>query len=323
MSIWNKSMIGLELDSEEIRAVEITGSRKKPSVVAWGSVRIPEGTVKDGKVLNPKLLFSHFEKLMNENGFKGKEIMLGVNNQDLLVRLATFPKIPADKISNMIRFQAQDHIPVPMEELELDYVLLDEKKNMDGEFINVLLVGARKRMLNDFLEVFAGSKYVIKEIDSTMLALGRAALIESHYGTFVLVCFNRDIANILIFKEGYLRMARSIAIKQAPAWISSEDALNQGLEATVIADILYNEIRSSVTYYTMQSGENIEGMYVLGHGDIQKKVAQRLSETIGARVVAMKPYSSISVKGGKKPLQAFNSSEYVASISLAIRGLGE
>ncbi len=325
MNIWNKSIIGLELDSEEIRAVEIKGTRKKPSVVAWGSAKLPEGLVKDGKIINPKLLFCHIESLMTENGFKGKEIMLGVNNQDILVRFASFPKVAEDKIKSMIRFQAQDYIPVPMDEIELDYVVVDEKKNINGEFINVLLVGARKKMLKDFIEVFSESKLVIKEIDSTLLALGRAALVESHQGTFALVCFNHDIGNILIFKEGYLGMARSLSIKQAPAWVSSEDSLHESLDhgSTVIADILYNEIKSSVSYYKMQSGESIEDIYVIGCSDKQEKVAKRLSETIGSNIVVMKPYSSINAKGGKNPLDSFKTSEFVASISLALRGLGE
>lgn len=323
MSILNRSIIGLELDSEEIRAVEAKGSHKRPTILAWGRAELPEGVVKDGKVINPKLLFSHFEKLMNENGFKGKEIVLGVNNQDVMVRLASFPKISEDKIRNMIRFQAQDYIPVPIEEIELDHVLLDEKRTPEGEFINVLLVGARKKMLNDFIEIFSGSKYIIREVDSTMLALGRSALIESQQGTFVLVCFNHDIGNILIFQEGYLKMARSIAIKQAPTWMSAEDSLREGRESTVIADILYNEIKSSVAYYKMQTGENIEDMYVLGCSEKQEKVAQRLSDTIGSKVVVIKPYASISIKSGKNSLDTFKASEFAASISLAIRGLGE
>ena len=47
-----------------------------------------------------------------------------------------------------------------------------------------------------------------------MLALGRAALIESNDGTFILTGFNNDIGNILIFSKGILVMARSVILTQ-------------------------------------------------------------------------------------------------------------
>lgn len=51
MGIFKNNVIGLVIDSKEIRAVELKGSRKKPDVAAWGKVKLPEGVVKEGKLL--------------------------------------------------------------------------------------------------------------------------------------------------------------------------------------------------------------------------------------------------------------------------------
>ena len=144
MGILKNSIIGIVLDSQEIRAIELKGSQKKPVVVAWGKVKLPEGVVKEGRIVNAQLFNVSLERLFLENGFKGRDIYLGVNNQDIIVRFASFPKVPEDKIRNMIHFQAQEHMPVSIEELVMDYVVVSEKKTDEGEFINVVLVGARK-----------------------------------------------------------------------------------------------------------------------------------------------------------------------------------
>ena len=140
-----KSVIGLEMDSKEIRAVEITGSVRQPVISAWGRMSLPEGIVKDGRVMNVESLSLYLDKLISQNGFKSRDVMLGIANQDVIIRFASFPKVPEDKIRNMVMFQAQEYIPVPIEELQLDYVVAGEKQNEDGAFLNIILVGARKK----------------------------------------------------------------------------------------------------------------------------------------------------------------------------------
>lgn len=325
MGILKNSIIGLVMDSQEIRAIEIRGSQKKPIVVAWGKVKLPEGVVKEGKIINSQLFGASLERLFVENGFKGRDVYLGVNNQDIIIRFATFPKVSEDKVRSMIYFQAQEYMPISLEELELDYIVVSEKKTEEGEFINVVLVGARKKMLNDFIEAFSAASANIKEIDATMLALGRAALIESNDGTFALTGFNNDVGNILIFNKGILAMARSVIINQAPAWINAgEDKLKSSEEeGNVYADILFNEIKSSVGYYKMQTGEVIDTLYVLGCVTKQDQVASRLRETTGLSVSVPTPYTFLENRVIKGKHISFKASDYVACISLAIRGLGE
>lgn len=325
MGIFKKSIIGIIVDSQEIRAIELKGSQKKPNVVAWGKVKLPEGVVKEGRIVNSQLLGVSLERLLVENGFKGRDVFLGVNNQDIIVRFATFPKVPDDKIKSMIYFQAQEYMPVSIEELELDYVVVSEKKTDEGEFINVVLVGARKNMLNDYIEAFSSANTNIKEIDATMLALGRAALVESNDGTFVLTGFNNDTGNILIFNNGVLAMARSVTITQTPTLINPDDEKPKSAEdeSNIFADILFNEIKSSVSYYKMQTGEVIEKLYILGSVTKQDQVAYRLKETTGLSVSIPTPYTFLENRIIKGKQISFKASDYIACISLAMRGLEE
>ncbi len=325
MILMSKSIIGLELDSQELRAVELKGSKKKPVVVAWGKVKLPDGIVKEGRVVNTELFGASLNRLLNENGFRGRDIFLGVNNQDVIVRFATFPKVPDDKIRSMIHFQAQDYIPVALEELELDYVVVSDKKTDEGEFINVVLVAARKKMLNDFIDAMKEARATIKEIDSTMLAIGRAALISSNIGTFALIGFNHDIGNILIFKNGILAMARTVVINQSPAWLAYQEESNKSAEreSNVFAEILFGEIKSSVSYYKMQSGDVIDKLYIMGCNSKQDLICSRLAELTGLSVIVPSPYTFLEKNLPKNKTGSFNTSDYMASISLALRGLEE
>lgn len=325
MILVNRGVIGLEVDSREMRAVELKASGKGYAVSTWGRTRLTEGVVIDGRVANTRLFSESLHKLITENGFKSKDIVLGVNNQDVIMRFASFPKVPADKVRGMIQFQAQDHIPVPINELELDYVVVGEKSTEEGDFINVVLVGARKKMLNDFIIAIQDAGVNVKEIDSAMLAIGRAALISSSDGTFALVGYNNDIGNVLVFSRGVLGMARTVNIVQSPAWIAyiEEGTKSAEKETSIISDILLTEVRSSVNYFRMQNGEVINKLYVLGCNSKQNFVSLKLGEATGLSVTIPNPYTDLEKHIFSKNPHSFKASDYTACVSLAIRGLEE
>ena len=318
MGLFKKSVIGLEMDSKEIRAVEITGSVRQPVISAWGRMSLPEGIVKDGRVMNVESLSLYLDKLISQNGFKSRDVMLGIANQDVIIRFASFPKVPEDKIRNMVMFQAQEYIPVPIEELQLDYVVAGEKQNEDGAFLNIILVGARKKMLIDFINALSGAKLTVKEIDSVTMAIGRAALCSIKEDVYAVAGFNHDIANLMIFNKGVFSMARSVPFSQSVAWKNENG--NYSKTTSVMADTLISELRSSIGYYRMQSEDSVEGIYLIGLPDI-RTIAEKFREA-GYEVRIAQAYLDIPVRNKSSGLGNFSTNDYSAAISLAIRGLG-
>ena len=322
MGIIRKSVIGLEMDSREIRAVEIRGSVKNPEISAWGQIDLPEGIVKDGRVTNVQLLSTYLDKLINQNKFKSKDVFLGINNQDVIIRFASFPKVPDDKVRNMIMFQAQEFIPVSLDDLQLDYVIVGEKQNEEGTFINVILVGARKKMLHDFIDAITGAKLLVREIDSSMLAFGRAALSSVNVNAFAVVGFNYDIANIMIFNKGIMSMARSVSFSQSSIWANKRgnDVNNEPARGSIqIADILIGELRSSIGYYRMQSEDAIDGIYLIGKSGL-REIAEKFREA-EYEVNILQPYIDIAFKDSSNGLNTFKTNDYTVAVSLALRGL--
>ncbi len=314
MGLFKKSIIGLEMDSKEIRTVEISGSKKNPVISAWGRIELADGAVKEGKVADTDILSENIAKLMELKGFKDKNVVLGVNNQDIIVRFATFPKVPDDKIRNMVMLQAEDYIPVPTTELEIDYIITGERESEGRQFINVILVGARKKMINDYIKCIESVGLNVVEIDSTMLAIARSALIYSDTGTFAAVGYNHDIGNIMIFRDGILEFARTISM-------DSEENQPEP-EADLISDILLNEIRSSVNYYLSQNFAEINKIFLCGVNISQKTVASKIQNFTGIQVEIPDPYKSYKITGTHAG-SGFNASDFNACISLALRGMEE
>jgi len=314
MGLFPKRIIGLELDSKEIRAVEVTGNVRQPVITAWGRISLPEGIVRDGRIVNVESLSTYLERLITQNGFKSRDVLLGVANQDVIIRFATFPKVPEDKIRNMVMFQAQEYIPVPLEELQLDYIVAGEKQNEEGNFLNIILVGARQKMLNDFIQALSGARLNVREIDSVTMAIGRAAITSIHESVFAVAGFNHDIANLMIFNKGVLSLARSVPFSQTLAWKNGDEQPDNSGD---MADILISELRSCIGYYRMQSEDAIEGVYLIGLPNINT-IAGKFRDA-GYEAKIAQPYQDITYKNSG--IGQFNTNDYSVAISLAIRGL--
>ncbi|MDD4774716.1 MAG: hypothetical protein PHZ09_14125, partial [Eubacteriales bacterium] len=120
-----KRVIGLEIFANELRAAEVSGSPTEISVDAHNSVFLPDGIISDGLIAKPELFMQYLKNLLAEN-FKAKHIVAEIISRNLILRLASFPKVAPDKQHNVVLLQAQDFIPIPLSELELSYVITGE-----------------------------------------------------------------------------------------------------------------------------------------------------------------------------------------------------
>ena len=208
------SAIGIEYNSHEIKAVELL---KKPDgtleATAFAREEIPENVIIEGMIADTETFTAILGELFKNGGFTaGAPVVLGVNNENVILRYATFPKVPDDKLRSVITMQAGDFIPVPVSELGLDFVVINETNDDDDQpIINVLLIGARTQMLENLVSCFNGSQFDVMDIDSSFLDWIRATIEEAVpdeiYGFLNLT---DDVLNFVVIVENDIKKVRSI-----------------------------------------------------------------------------------------------------------------
>lgn len=318
MGLSKKSTImGIEIDAREIRGVELGGSGREPDLIAYGRYPLPPGLVENGHILQIPEFGQALAAFHKAEGFVSKRVVMGVNSLDIILRIASFQKVPEDKLRNMIMFQAQDHIPVPLNELILDYLPLDEKVMDNLTYVNTLLVAAKKPLINSYIEGIKEAKLEIREIDASLLAWGRGVLraVREEQPTLLMLYLGREICGILLYKEGHLVMARS---KPTPALLA--EMMNQrgtvspeqGAEA---AALLMEDIRIAVAYYYSQHSENLAHIYLTGHVLGFPGLGAAIEEESGLEVRIPEFYPRLK---GREHLEMM---DYAGCISLALREL--
>ena len=280
------SAIGIEYNSHEIKAVELV---KKPDgffvVSSYDTEAIPEGVISEGMIVDTETFSSILGDLFKNGGFSEKvPVVVGVNNENVILRYATFPKVPDDKLRGVITMQAGDFIPVPVAELGLDFVVVNEATDDDDQpIINVLLIGARNQMLENLVGCFNDSQFDVTDIDSSFLAWCRATMEEATpeeiYGFLNLT---DDVLNFVVIVEGDIKMVRSITIPDRAALDVKKIFENpyETVEEEVISvvDFMYQELSSSMSYFQMQYGFQINKIILSASTPLEPNLLEMLSQ---------------------------------------------
>lgn len=165
-----KTIVGLEITEEGIRAAELTtGSR--PTLVASGSVPVPPGAAKDSEVFDADAVALALRQLWSRAGFRSKHVVLGLASRRILVREFTTHAMRPDLLRQALPFQVQDLLPVPLDQAVLDFYPASQQ----GDQVTGLLVAAVAETVEELIAAVARARLTVDVVDLAPFGLARAA----------------------------------------------------------------------------------------------------------------------------------------------------
>jgi type IV pilus assembly protein PilM len=206
--------IGVDIGTRSIRVAEININKEPPVLNRVGFVKIPEGLVVDGEISDVKGVASALKDLWRSGGFEKRDIVVGIANQKVIVRVIDLPLMSEEELKGAIRFQAADYIPMPIEETIIDFEILKEFEVREGEkMMKVLLVAAQREMIQAVVDVFAAAGLVPKSIDVKSFALMRSLIPKAKFlptetdaeqaeSAVCLLNIGAGVSNMIVLDEG-------------------------------------------------------------------------------------------------------------------------
>ena len=145
------TFVGVEIEPSAVHAasVSVNGTVR---IDAAGSQALEAGIVRDGEVADVEGLADALRSLFAGRRDLDRRVRLGVANQKIVVRVLDLPPLQDRKeLDAAIRFQAQDEIPMPLDSAVLDFHTLDIVQTASGPRQRVVLVAARRDMIERIL----------------------------------------------------------------------------------------------------------------------------------------------------------------------------
>jgi type IV pilus assembly protein PilM len=209
---FRKQAVGLDIDRGAIKAVQVSESGGNYTLRHVGYRKLSPGAVSEGEVADGDLLAAELKEFWSSHSFKGKTVYLGVANQKVVVRLLDFPRMSPDDLKGAIGFEAQDHIPMPMDEAILDYVVLGPQGE-DSNLDRILIVAAHKDMISGYATAIRAAGLRPQGIDVKALSLVRSTLPSALFddeGATLLLDIASEIASLVVTQSGNPTLTRFI-----------------------------------------------------------------------------------------------------------------
>jgi len=191
-----KSMIGLDIGSSTVKAVEIemNGRGGGFSLTHMGVAKLPSEAIVQGAFLNSSAIAA-----------------AAVCGHSVIVKKVSLPVMSRSELEEQIRWEAEQYIPFDVNEVNLDFQILDST-GTEGQ-MDVLLVAAKKDLIDDYVQVIGEAGLIPAVIDVAAFAVENAY--EANYETnpseaVALVNIGAQVVNINIVSDGATAFTRDI-----------------------------------------------------------------------------------------------------------------
>jgi len=342
----NKPLIGLDIGSNSIKAVELTKSRKGYELTGFASEVLEPDSVVDGAIMNSRAVAEAIKRVLFIGRFRPKGISAGVSGHSVIVKRIVVPGATNAEVDASIQFDAEQHIPFQIAEVNLDYQVIGPVGTGDPE-MEVLLVVAKKDKIQNHTNVIKSVGRNADVVDIDAFALQNA--FEVNYtvdssATIALLNIGASLMNINITKGGMPLFIRDVSvggnqytdILQKELQLSFQEAEDLKLGKTggdseaemvqplleSVTDMLVMEVQKTFDFFReTYPRETITQVLVSGGTSRIAGLAERIQETFGYPTEALDPFKAVTIgpKIDTAKVTAMGPSLAVA-VGLALRG---
>ena len=348
----SKAVVGLDIGSSAVKAVELKPVGKGFRVAAFGSEPVPQDAIVDGAIIDAGAVADSIRRVFENNkAFKAKDVCASLSGNAVIVKKITLPVMTESELGESIYWEAEQYIPFDIQDVNLDYQILDPGTGPDSRgSMEVLLVAAKKEKIGDYTGVIAqaGRAPVIVDVDA--FALQNAY--EVNYGlegAHIVVLLNAGASaiNINILQGDQSVFTRDISIggnayteavqKELDLPFDAAEQLKKGIPVDgasfeeaqpvlrAVTENVLLEIQKTFDFFkATAASEQIDRIMLSGGASRVDGFRDMLHERIGAPVEEFDPFRAIvwdGTKVGGDPTE--HAATAAVAVGLALRKVGE
>jgi type IV pilus assembly protein PilM len=314
----SNSIVGLDVGSSSIKAVELSKKGRSGGfdLSHLGIANVPAEAIVQGAFLNASAITDAIREAIDNGKIRTKNVAAAVSGHSVIVKKVSLPAMSREELDEQIRWEAEQYIPFDVNEVNLDFQILGGG-NDDGQ-MEVLLVAAKKDLIDDYVQVIHEAGLVPVAIDVAAFAVENA--FEANYEispgqTVALVNIGAQVVNINIISNGVPCFTRDITtagnqyteeiqkalsisfaeaerIKLGGRRTDSQDVVPQEVEQAVqsVTESVIGEISRSLDFYGATSADSrIETVYLAGGASKVSGFSKAFHERTGLAVATLNP----------------------------------
>jgi len=347
----SKAVIGLDIGSSAVKAVELKSAGKGYKVAAFAIQPVPPDSIVDGAIIDGAAVADAIRRVFENKQFKTKEVAASLSGNAVIVKKISLPVMTEAELAESIYWEAEQYIPFDIQDVNIDYQILDAGAGGEGGTMDVLLVAAKKEKIADYTGVIsqAGRTPIIVDVDA--FALQNAY--EVNYGleaeqVVVLLNAGASAININIVTGDQSVFTRDISMggnsyteavqKELNLPFESAEQLKRGqpvdgVNAADVAPVLHAmtenvllEIQKTFDFYKASaSSDRIDRIVLSGGACRVDGFVAALTARFNTQVEMFDPFKKISFEPEKLGVEDAEAQAPAAAVAvgLALRRAGD
>ncbi len=351
----SRNLIGLDVGDSSIKVVELKsqGRGRGWQVVKLGWEPLSSEAIVDGAIMDAQLVTETIQRLFQRCRIKSSApVATALSGHSVIVKRISLPVMSEAELAESIHWEAEQYIPFDIEDVNLDYKIL-EGSSLSGEGnMDVLLAAAKKEKINDYVSVISQAGLNTTTVDIAAFAVQNA--FEANYefepsSVIALVDVGAAVTSIAVLHGGTSVYWRDINIGgnqytdaiQKELNLSGEQAerLKRGEEIdgmpyervlpilSAVNDDVGTEIQKTLDFFKQISAadEPLERLYLSGGTSQMVHLKESLGERLDSQVELLNPFRKITSAGREASPELVNEMMPVASVAvgLALRKAGD
>ena len=347
-----RTLVGLDIGSSAVKAVELRPAGKGYRVAAFAVEPVPPDSIVDGAIIDAGAVADAIRRIFEGNkAFKSRDVCASLSGNAVIVKKITLPVMTASELDDSISWEAEQYIPFDIQDVNLDYQILDPGTGPEARgSMDVLLVAAKKEKIGDYTGVIAqaGRTPVIVDVDA--FALQNAY--EANYGldareVVVLMNAGASAININILQGAQSVFTRDVSLggnayteavqRELGLPFESAEQLKKGIPVDgatyeeaqpvlhAVTDNVLLEIQKTFDFFKASaSSEQIDRIMLSGGASRVDGFREMLQERFGIPVEDFDPFRTIGWDARKLTGDPADvASTAAVAVGLALRMAGD
>lgn len=355
LKIGVKKSLGVDVGTSSIKIVELSGGRKK-SLENYGEVKTQVLYQKPFRTFERGILFLSSQAIarailaiLEEAKIKTKKAIFSIPDFSSFFTNFTLPQMAQEELEAAIKYEARQHIPLPLSQVTLDWQIIQEESfEKEEKGVKILLVAVPNEIISQYQEIAALSKLELQALEAEVFGLLRS-LVRDEKKVVLMVDIGARSTTCSVIDNKILKishsfdtsgseltasLARSLSIdyktakeiKQKYGLVPCpeffpEDPLKLRKILLPLIDLILSEIEKISKTFSQKEGKKIEKLILAGGVALLPGLKEYFSHSLNLEVQYANPFLDLDFNPIlEKTLEEMGPSFGVA-VGMALRGL--
>jgi type IV pilus assembly protein PilM len=315
-----RTTIGLDVGSGLIKVAVVDHGKGEPELAKVAILPLLPDAIVDGEIMDPSIVAEAIQGAVAAAGVKAKNnVVTAVGGRDVIVKKIQIDRVKESEVRDLMRWEAEQHVPFDMESVELDFQILDP--DAEGLDMSVLLVAAKRELVENKLRLLTDAGMAPAIIDVDAFALHNAFQVNyprAMHGVVGLVNIGNEVTIVNVLDDGVPILTRDLTVgtrriredlqRERGLSVDDADALVRGYDRSPHLDAVLGprgeEIALGIERATAflasssRSGNAMRELYLCGGGARVPGLAEALAQRLRVSVQQANPLANLKVREG-------------------------